>query len=311
MREFLKATFVMLLIIVAVVLVGVLDWKVDHRPSVLDRAKAASFELGVNFVFELYTKKGWEQFWPAFARRTGAILGRPDGRPVPPSVVIFYTQGGGTAWFFGQDDYHTYALTNEHVVNDVSARKEIIDDPAFEKIAFGVSEAVVWLCPNFSNFDEFPSCKMNVDPALKDNVLDFAVVRFSFGRKTQVVTTLALGSYEAVPNGADLITIGAGVGINDLEGPGKKLPVRPPYLPAEELQWRWIVPYDMNTVGGFSGSAVVDLKTGLVIGLHKGAFLDPRGSGRAVAILIPIEFIAKVLITHGFPVDATVRLEDN
>jgi len=282
-----------------------------RAPSVLDRAQAASFELNVRYAFAVYLTEHWKAAWPEFEKRTGATVLGPFVARWLGTYYIIYVSGGGTAWFFGQTDDRTYALTNWHVLDIEPVAKDLQKDPAYNKIVSVVIETKVLPCPNFSNFDEYPSCAMGVDIDFADFVLDAAVLEFEFGTKVQKVTTLAFGSYQTVKPGTKTITVGGGVGINDLVGYGQTLPVQPPYLPTAGSFWRFTVPYDMNTVGGFSGSPVVDAATGLVIGLHKGAFIDPRGSGRAVAILVPAEFIAKILLTYGYPVTTTVRLDQN
>lgn len=287
-----------ILIAAVAVLVPLLPRQDDS--VVVERAKAASFELGVAFVFLFLPPEGWEKTWPAFARDTGAVLGRPDGLALPESVHALHVKAGGTAWFFAQTDFVTYAMTNSHVIDVDRAATRLRESKFFAAAVGYLSQSDTWLCPNFSTFDEFPTCTGGeVDGA--DFALDVAVLRFRFGSKIFPVETLPLGTYSRVKPGTKTVTVGAGVGINDLVGEGQTLNVRPPYLPGEG-EWTYTVPYDMNSVGGFSGSAVIDVTTGLVIGLHKGSFIDPRGSGRAVAIMIPMELIARLLIIKGYPV---------
>lgn len=303
---------IVFLALVAIV-VGVVGSVIATNPpglSPTERAKAATFELNTKIVAALYVKEGWQEFWPEFAAATGAVIGRPDHQATEPSdsYVIFHVSGGGTAWFFGQNENYTFALTNAHAVDGEHVVNALRRHPLMEKLGT-IERYAVWYCPNFSNLDEYPSCRFAVDVIEADPVLDFAVLRFDFGTRIKTVTTLALGSYEDVPVGAPLLTVGAALGVNDLDGPGKKLDVHVPYL-LDDVEWRWTVPYDMNTVGGFSGSPVIDLRTGLVIGLHRGAILDPRGSGRAVALMVPMEYIARILISYDLPVTTPLTFED-
>ena len=282
--------------------------------SVLSRAKAASFELGVRYAFAVYptvmreeSPELWELGWKEFAKQTGAVL-VGEREAYLGTYIIFYTAGGGTAWFFGQTETKTYAMTNWHVVDIGREEASLRKNDLFDQLFASVGSSAAFPCPNFSNFDEYPSCAMDVEIDFGDFVLDMAVLEFGFGSKTARVITLPLGSYEGTKPGTKTITVGAGVGINDLVGYGETLPVRVPYLPGQG-EWEFTVPYNMNTVGGFSGSPVVDARTGQVIGLHKGAFLDPRGSGRAVAILIPMELISRVLATHGYPLSGDISFD--
>jgi hypothetical protein len=304
-------------LILVLSLAGAVQYRKNTMPKrVVAMVKAASFELNTKVVLAFYAKDGWEKHWPKFAKDTGAVLGRPDGvGSDSASIILFYVSGGGTAWFFGQNENFTFAMTNFHVVDENSVVAAINGHPLMKEMSASgtIDRASLWLCPNFSDLDEFPSCMIDADPVFSDRVLDAAVIRLDFGTKIKRVTTLPLGAYEDVAPGTPTITVGAGVGVGDLEGFGKTVKARSPYFPdasGPDLGWRWTVPYDMDTVGGFSGSPVVDLKTGLVIGLHKGALSDPRGSGRAVALLVPMEFIARVLITNDFPVTTDLRLEE-
>lgn len=271
----------------------------DPLERALERAKDATFKLEVRYAFAMFAEDGWRAHWDEFARETGATLWEDR-----PPYVIFYLRGAGTAWWFSQQrygntyGYDTYALTNWHVLDITRAKVTVEKAKTRPKIGL-VVDARTFMCPNLSRLDEFPACTDdNVYLADVSRELDLAIMRIRLPFR---VRTLKFGRYEALTPGNPVWVIGALLGVHDSVSKGTVLAAKVPYY-ADDPDWRWVVPYDVDSAGGYSGSPVINAR-GRVVGLHRGAMIDPRGSGRSVALMIPSELIVKTLVLLGYRVD--------
>lgn len=302
----------MILFLVVLVIVVVAFVITSSRPDYVERAKAATFELGVRAYFAVsYDKEMFEATFPKYQELLGAVLVNKGDHPRVGRFALFYVPvGSGSAFFFGKpaSGMNVYALTNMHVIDTSEAVDTVrrMNTVSTLKLYDLLYDSWTVLCPNFTKFDEPPTC--NADPnALSveygNHELDFVVIAFKYLDPLVVksVVILPLGDDRLLQPGDRVVTIGAALGIQDIVGEGRILDASVPYF-LDDPKWRWVRPYDMNTVGGFSGSPVVDPVTGRVVGLHRGALADPRGSGRALGLYIPMWIIRQNLALAGFPV---------
>jgi hypothetical protein len=270
-----------------------------HRPGHdhEERVQRATFTVETEAAFALDLRGDYKKHWRAFLAEAGVVRYYPLRRGL---VAVHIPAGSGTAWWFGRRGGTAYAVTNFHVVSPSTqrARTRMEETNARYPVFYGIVASAVAVCPNFTHEYTVPSCLVDFGVVrYTDPNLDLAILGYVVDSATQV-ETLEMGDERTMREGDPIFLVGSPAGVAGIVARGVWLD-RPFIQGGGPFQW--VTPHDLNIMGGYSGGAVVDARSGRVVALINSALVQ-RHSGRNIGMAIPISLIRQQLALAGFPV---------